>query len=140
MSFLGVLVVTILVLFLIFVGFIVNCLYTTKDITSVWGCFKSRGKAAKPVDTPVAVKPEGGANTKLCVFEGEGIFNKMIYKDDGTLVTAEPDKMTCDECSNYIYKQSPGECYSLGFDSDLQAGGAVVGACTAASTRTSCPI
>ena len=132
MNFLHVLVWFLVVVFLIFVGFIINCLYKNKDTTSIWSCFSTKKTEA---DSNTA----SGSNQMFCEFEGESTFNKMIFKRDGTPVTEQPDKMTCDECSNYIYKGSPGGCYDLGYDKELQAEGAVIGVCTAAFTKKSCP-
>ena len=135
MSFLQVFVIFILMIFMIFVGIVANCLYTRKDTDSIWSCFGI--KESPTDDVPQATE---GSNKKLCEFEGESVFNKMIFnKKDNTLVTEQPDNMTCDECSDYIYKATPKTCSDIGYDKELQASGTVIGVCTASYKRKGCP-
>ena len=132
MSFLQVLVWILVVLFMIFIGFILDCLYRNKGVKNIWSCFSA--KTSEPTDdTPK------GSKKVLCEFEGEDLFNNKVYDREGTLITEQPDKMTCDECSNYVYKKTPDECYDLGYDKEYQSKGTVVGVCSAAFTKKSCP-
>ena len=134
MSFLWVLVWVLMVLFMIFIGFILDCLYKNKGTKNIWSCVF---RAEPSGDTP---KDSKGSKKVLCEFEGEDLFNNKVYALDGTLITEQPDKMTCDECSNYIYKgSSDDECYDMGYDKEYQSKGTVVGVCSAAFTKKSCP-
>ena len=132
MSFLQVLVWFLVVIFMIFVGFIINCLYTNPNISNIWECVFKR-------ESEPPVEPTKGSKKLLCEFEGEDLFNQKIYDRDGSLITEQPDKMTCDECSKYVYKESSDECYDIGYDKEYQSKGTVVGVCSAAFTKKSCP-
>ena len=123
------------VVIMIFVGFFFNCLFRKPNISSLWDCFerKKSTPSVAPNVTPSV------ANNMLCEIEGEDLFNNKVYTRDGTLVTEQPDKLTCNECNKYVYKESSDECYDLGYDKELQTEGAVVGVCTAAFTKKSCP-
>ena len=133
MGFLQFLVWFLVVVVMIFVGFIINCLYRNPDTENIWNCF------GKDTPEPPTEAPEG-SKKMLCEFEGEDLFNSKIYtRKDGTLITEQPEKMTCDECNAYVYKESPSECYDIGYDEEYQSKGSVVGVCSAAFTKKSCP-
>lgn len=123
------------VILLIFIGFIINCFYKNPDTENLWDCFRfGTTKADVPDDVlPLSTK------SKLCEFEGEDIFNKKVYTFGGTLVTEQPEKMTCNECNKYVYQKEPGECYDMGYDEEYQSKGTVVGVCSAAFTKKPCP-
>ena len=113
-----------------------GCLYTKQDISSIWSCLTSKTSVGD--DTP----PSKKSKKLLCEFEGESVFNKLIFtrNDLKNPVTEQPDNMTCDECNKYAYKGPGGEYHDLTYDKELQADGAVVGVCTAKFAETSSPL
>ena len=133
MGFLQFLVWFLVVAVLIFVGFIINCLYKNPSIKSIWGCFGSKKSDDTPGELPVSTKG------MLCEFEGEDLFNNKVYSRDGTLITEQPEKMTCNECNKYVYQKELGECYDIGYDEEYQSKGSVVGVCSVGFTKKSCP-
>lgn len=58
--------------------------------------------------------------TKSCEFEGEDMYNGMVFSVDGTPVKEQP-QMTCADCTKYIYKDSEGKCYDFIHDTKYNA-------------------
>lgn len=121
------------VLVLIFAGFIINCLYRKPDLSNIWECFGTSKPDEPAEELPVSTK------SILCEFEGEDLFNNKVFTLDGKPITEQPEKMTCNECNKYVYKESPSECYNIGYDEEYQSKGSVVGVCSPAFTKRSCP-
>jgi len=122
------LVVTITI---VLVPIIISCLIRNPDTNNIWDCLRWSSTPADP-------KPSGSKKV-MCEIEGEDLFNSKVYTRDGKLVTSQPDKLTCDECNKYVYKEGPGECYDLGFDETYQSKDYVVGVCSTSLTKKSCP-
>lgn len=122
------LVVTITI---VLTGIIIRCLVKNPDTNNIWDCLRWSS-------TPTDPKPSGSKKV-MCEIEGEDLFNAKVYTRDGKLVTSQPDKLTCDECTKYVYKEGPGECYDLGFDETYQSKDYVVGVCSTSLTKKSCP-
>lgn len=57
---------------------------------------------------------------KKCKFIAKDIYTNMVYKNDGTLVTTQPN-MTCADCTKYIYKDREGKCYKFVHDPNYNA-------------------
>ena len=58
---------------------------------------------------------------KSCEFEGEDLYNSMVFTTDGTPVKDQQPQMTCADCTQYIYKDSEGKCYGFIHDVDYNA-------------------
>ena len=114
-------------------GILIRCLVKNQDTNDIWDCLRRSN-----FTTPSDPKPSGSKKV-MCEIEGEDLFNAKVYTRDGKLVTSQPDKLTCDECTKYVYKEGPGECYDLGFDETYQSKNYVVGVCSASLTKKSCP-
>lgn len=92
----------------------------------------TRGKGKK--EPKPAAKPTSGGD---CMFEGEDVFNKHVYKNTGELVEDEETKVACDDCGDYVYKMDDS-CYDMIFDQTYNDS-KNSGVCTAKTTSDKCP-
>lgn len=83
---------------------------------------------------PKPAKPTSGGD---CMFEGEDIFNKHVYKNTGELVEDEETKVACGDCGDYVYKMDDS-CYDMIFDQTYNDS-KNSGVCTAKTTSDKCP-
>ena len=104
---------------IIFVFLVVRCFITTSADDSMLTCLKKffvikddEGDGDNGIPDDVKDTPD---QNKKCEFEAEDIYNSMVYKNDGTLVTTQPN-MTCADCTKYIYKDTEGKCYKFVHD------------------------
>lgn len=67
-------------------------------IASGWNSFKNQTTIVPNV------------NKQKCYFKGQSILNRKVYDRRGNLITSQPNDLTCDKCSDYIYRESTDKC------------------------------
>ena len=73
--------------------------------------FLSKAKSLDPKTT--LVKNPDPKAVGYCVFDNEDLYNKSIYDYEGKLIKQPQAPFTCDECTNYVYKDSDGNCSAM---------------------------
>ena len=115
------------------------------------------GKKKKDDDDGVPGTKDTPDANKTCAFEGEDLYNSMVFTKDGQTVKEQP-QMTCSDCKKYIYKDNEGKCYDFIHDVKYNAdnyclqeqeeersegGGKIItqcnDICTASFTPRTCP-
>lgn len=66
------------------------------------------------LNPPPPIEPK--QKKQRCLFEGEDLFNNKVYDKKGNLITNQPYDLTCDRCSDYLYRESTEKC--VGYTSD----------------------
>lgn len=60
-------------------------------------------------------EPIVSKNLKKCKLDGEDLYNNKLFDTAGTLITSQPETLTCDNCGKYYYKEN-GKCVQLELD------------------------